>query len=608
MEGYYHYEISVSMSWHRGFGPVGAGRKGGAAGHSERTAEMSSSQPAAAASWLASYPQDIDWAAPISEEPLTLAFDRTVASHGARRCIDFLGKVYSYRQIGDLVNRAAKGLQELGVSRGVNVGLLLPNSPYFVVCYYAILKAGGTVVNFNPLYVQDEIDQQVADSQTRIMITLDLQALLPKATAALADAGLERVVVCSMARVLPFPKNLLFPVAKRKDVAPVPKDGRHLDFETLIANDGGYRQVQIEPRQDVAVLQYTGGTTGTSKGAMLTHANIAANVRQVHMWNPESGEEQERALAVLPFFHVFAMTVTMNQAVLTGAEMILLPRFELDDVLKIIHGKRPTMFPGVPTIYNAINHHPALDRHDLSSLKLCISGGAPLPMEVRDAFEKQTGCHLLEGYGLTEASPVVTCNPMRGDGKPGSIGLPIPGTTVEIHDMESPGRTLPAGEKGEICVRGPQVMAGYWNRPEETETTLAGGVLHTGDIGYMDADGYVFLVDRIKDLIICSGYNVYPGAVEAAIYRHPAVAEVTVIGVPDERRGEAPKAFVRLKQGAQADAEQLLDFLQDKLARFELPREIELRDELPKTLIGKLSKKELVAEEQAKRAAAPAEP
>jgi long-chain acyl-CoA synthetase len=563
---------------------------------------MTTSQSAATAPWLASYPDGIDWAAPISEEPLTVAFDRTVASHGEWRCIDFLGKMYSYREIGALVNRAAKGLQELGVSRGVNVGLLLPNTPYYVICYYAILKAGGTVVNFNPLYVQEEIDRQVEDSQIRIMVTLDLQALLPKASAARAKTGLERVVVCSMAQALPFPKNLLFPVAKRKDVARMPKDDHHLDFAALIANDGGYEPVQIRPREDVAVLQYTGGTTGVSKGAMLTHANIAANARQLRIWNSEAGEGQERTLAVLPFFHVFAMTVAMNQAVLTGAEMILLPRFELDAALKLIHSKRPTMFPGVPTIYNAINHHPALDRHDLSSIKLCISGGAPLPREVRDAFEKRTGCSLVEGYGLTEASPVVTCNPLRGEGKPGSIGLPIPGTTVEIHDMDNPGRTLPPGEKGEICVRGPQVMAGYWNRPEETETALAGGVLHTGDIGTMDQDGYVFLADRIKDLIICGGFNVYPGAVEAAIYRHPSVAEVTVIGVPDDYRGEAPKAFVRLKDATEVGAEELLEFLSDKLARFELPREIEFRDELPKTMIGKLSKKELVAEELAKRA------
>ncbi len=568
---------------------------------------MTTSQSTAAASWLASYPDRVDWAAPISEEPLTEAFDRTVASHGERPCIDFLGKVTSYREIGGLVNRAAKGLQELGVSRGVHVGLLLPNTPYYVICYYAILKVGGTVVNFNPLYVQEEIDHQVADSQTRIMVTLDMQALLPKASAARAKTGLERVVVCSMAQALPFPKNLLYPITRRKDVARVPKDGHHLDFAALIANDGAYKPVQIRPREDVAVLQYTGGTTGVSKGAMLTHANIAVNARQVRMWNPDAGEDQERVLAVLPFFHVFAMTVAMNQAALSGAEMVLLPRFELDATLKLIHTKRPTMFPGVPTIYNAINHHPALDRHDLSSIDLCISAGAPLPREVRDAFEKRTGCRLLEGYGLTEASPTVTCNPVQGEGKPGSVGVPMPGTTVEIHDMDNPGRTLPPGEKGEICVRGPQVMAGYWNRPEETAAALAGGVLHTGDVGTMDADGYLFLVDRIKDLIICSGFNVYPGAVEAAIYRHPAVLEVTVIGVPDDYRGEAPKAFVRLKQGAELGAEELLEFLQDKLARYELPRDIEFRDALPKTIIGKLSKKELVAEELAKRADA-AEP
>jgi long-chain acyl-CoA synthetase len=557
--------------------------------------------------WLEAYPEHVDWAVPISEEPLTAVFDRAVARYGARPCVDFLGKTYSYRQVGDLVDRATKGFQALGVGRGVHVGILLPNTPYFVICYYAVLKAGGTVVNFNPLYVAEEIARQIEDSETRIMVTLDLEILLPKASAALDRTGLKQVVVCPMAEILPFPKDLLFRLFRRGETAELPGDGRHLRFAELTANDGAYRPVGLRPREDIAVLQYTGGTTGVPKGAMLTHANVAANAHQIELWNPTEIVGQERILGILPLFHVLAMTAVMNNGIRIGAELILRPRYELEDTLEAMHAKRPTYFVGVPTIYNAINHHPRLDRYDLSSLKLCISGGAALPLEVKRDFEALTGCPLLEGYGLSETSPAATCTPVLGEAKDGSIGLPFPGTVIEIHDPEAPGRKLPPGEKGEICIRGPQVMAGYWNRPEATAETMVDGALRTGDVGYMDEEGYTFLVDRIKDLIICSGYNVYPRVLEEAIYRHDAVAEVTVIGVPDDYRGEAPKAFVRLKAHKTLTAPELLSFLEDKLSKIEMPEEIEFRDELPKTQIGKLSKKELVAEELAKRAAAGAE-
>jgi long-chain acyl-CoA synthetase len=554
--------------------------------------------------WLKAYPEHVDWATPISEEPVTLVFDRAVARHGERLCIDFLDKTYSYRRVGELVERAAKGFQMLGVGRGVQVGILLPNTPYFVICYYAVLKAGGTVVNFNPLYVEEEIERQIEDSQTQIMVTLDLRVLLPKVSAALDKTGLKQVVVCPMADILPFPKNYLFAFVRRGEVARVPSDGRHLRFSELIDNDGEAAPVELRPREDIAVLQYTGGTTGVPKGAMLTHANVAANAHQIVLWNPDATEGEERVLGVLPLFHVLAMTAVMNHGIRMGGALILRPRFELEDTLRVIDEKHPGYFAGVPTIYNAINHHPRLDRYDLSSLKLCISGGAALPVEVKREFERLTGCRLLEGYGLSESSPAATCTPIAGAAKEGSIGLPFPGTIIEVHDLEQPGRKLPTGERGEICIRGPQVMAGYWNRSEATAQTIVDGALHTGDVGYMDEDGYVFLVDRIKDLIICSGYNVYPRVIEEAIYRHNAVAEVTVIGVPDDYRGEAPKAFVRLKAHTTLTAAELLSFLEDKLSKIELPEYIEFRDELPKTQIGKLSKKELVAEELARREAA----
>jgi long-chain acyl-CoA synthetase len=403
-----------------------------------------------------------------------------------------------------------------------------------------------------------------------------------------------------MQDVLPFPKSLLFPIVRRKDIAATQDDGRHLRFADLTANGGDPVRVAVDPAEDVAVLQYTGGTTGLPKGAMLTHANLYANAIQATMWFEGARPGEERLLAVLPFFHVFAMTAAMNLPIRLGAEIVMLPRFDLDQAMETIAKKRPTLFPAVPTIYTAINNHKNRSRYDLSSIKFCISGGAPLPSEVKVAFERGTGCRLVEGYGLSEASPVTNCNPIAGVNKTGSIGLPLPGTTIELVSLEDGQTPVPTGERGELCVRGPQVMKGYWNRPEETAATLRDGLLHTGDVAYMDEDGYVFIVDRIKDLILCSGFNVYPRNVEEAIHLHPAVAEVVVGGIPDAYRGQTVKAWIRLKDGETLDAEGLRAFLQDKLSTIEQPKQVEFRDELPKTLIGKLNRKALLEEEAAK--------
>ena len=431
------------------------------------------------------------------------------------------------------------------------------------------------------------------------MVTLDLKQIYPKVAAMLDETCLERVIVCPMSDILPAVKGLMFQVLKRSELADIPDDLRHIPFERLTAARGAVKVDAIDPVAEVAVLQYTGGTTGVPKGAMLTHANLTANVEQIALWAPKLVPGQERMLCVLPFFHVFAMTVAMNLGIRIGAELMLLPRFELKQVLKLIAKKRPTLFPGVPTIYTAINNASA-EAGDLSSIKLCISGGAPLPVEVRSRFEALTGCCLVEGYGLSESSPVATCNPVGGMVKEASIGLPLPGTTIEVRMREDPAIVLGIGEKGEICIRGPQVMAGYWQRPDDTAAVMIEGALRTGDVGYIDEDGYVFLVDRIKDLIICGGYNVYPRVVEEALYRHPAVAEAVVIGVSDAYRGQAPKAFVRLRDDAEATPQELKAFLADHLSRIEMPSAIEIRAELPKTMVGKLSKKELVAEEAAK--------
>lgn len=550
--------------------------------------------------WCDNYPEGVEWEGNIAALSLPAMLDDSVGKHAAGTALDFMGKEYSYREFGDLVDRAAKGLQDQGVEKGTRVGLFLPNSPYAVIMYYAILKAGGIVVNLNPLYAEQEVRKLIADSGAELLATMDLVALYPKLSSTLADEGIRKVIICPMAEVLPFPKSLLYRLFRRGEVVSFPRDDRHITFQELTANEGAYRPVEVNPAEDVGVLQYTGGTTGLPKGAMLTHQNLYVNAEQCRRWFLDMVDGGETSLGVLPFFHSFGMTVSMNLSILTGSRILLVPRFELEPVLQLIQKKKPTLFPGVPTMYTAINGYTQVGKYDLSSIKYCISGGAPLPLQVKKTFEELTGCTLVEGYGLSETTPVATCNPMTGKSKEGSIGIPMPDTRIEIRSTEDPSRAVPHGERGEICIAGPQVMIGYWNRPEDTEEVFSGGFLRTGDVGYMDEEGYTFIVDRIKDLILAGGYNVYPRTVEEAIYQHPAVAEVTVIGVPDEYRGESPKAFISLREGQSLQEQELLDFLKDKLSKVEMPREIEFREELPKTMIGKLSKKELVEEEKAK--------
>jgi long-chain acyl-CoA synthetase len=526
-----------------------------------------------------------------------------VDRYGKRTCTNFFGRTLDYAEIGRLTERTAAGLQKLGVKKGTKVGLFLPNSPTFIIYYFAVLKCGGTVVNYNPLYTVDELAFQVEDSGTELMVTLDLKMLFDKVEALLQSGTLSRAIVCSFPALLPPVKSVLYRLLKSSNLArPLasPVAAKIIPGADVLQHGERPQPVAISPYEDIAVLQYTGGTTGTPKGAMLTHANVHINTQQVAAWAPELEQADERILAILPFFHVFAMTGVMNLGIAKASEIVIMPRFVLDDALKLIDKTKPTIMPGVPTLFNAIMNHPRLKNYDLSSLKFCISGGAPLPVEVKTQFQKLTDCKLVEGYGLSEASPVVTCNPFEGPVKPGSIGLPLPGTVVSLRDLAEPEREVPLGEKGEICIRGPQVMKGYWNKPAETAEAFVGDFLRTGDVARMDEDGYLFIEDRIKDLIICSGYNVYPRRVEEAIYEHAAVEEVTVIGIRDRYRGEAPKAFVKLKPGAETTTAELMKHLERKLSRIELPVEIEFRSALPKTIIGKLSKKELKAEEEAR--------
>jgi long-chain acyl-CoA synthetase len=549
--------------------------------------------------WLKAYPANVDWFAKLTPAPLPSILDGTIARFGGKPATDFLGKTLTYSELGQQVNRAAKGLQQLGVSKGTRVGLLFPNCPAFVVYYYGILKAGGTVVSFNPLYTIPELTHQAKDAGVEIMITLDLKATFPRAKGLLDNGALKHIVVVPFRDLLPPLKGLLFSIFKASEVANWKAGAGVVSSREVQNNDGRFDAPAIDVN-DVAVLQYTGGTTGTPKGAMLTHSNLSINVQQAAAWFPGIAVDgEERFLCVIPFFHVFAMTALMNFAISKAAQMVMLPRFELNQTLKLIDKTKPSFMAGVPTLFNALSKAPDLKKYDLSSLKFCNSGGAPLPLEVKREFEQVSGCKLVEGYGLSETSPVTHCNPADGPIKEGSIGLPLPGTIISLRELGAPEREVPLGEKGEICISGPQVMKGYWNKPQETADAFVGEFFRTGDVAYMDDEGFAYIVDRIKDLIICSGFNVYPRRVEEAIYEHPAVQEVTVIGIPDKYRGEAPKAYIKLRANQTATTEEILKFLEPRISKIEMPSDIEFRDELPKTLIGKLSKKELKAEAQA---------
>lgn len=556
--------------------------------------------------WEKSYPKGVKWEIEIEEKPVYSLLDEAVKKWPNQYAIDFMDKRITYAELNDMVDRAAKGFRELGVKEGVHVGLYLPNTPHYIVCFFGILKAGGTVVNYSPLDAKRELRHKIEDSNTDFIVTLDLEVLYPNIAAMLQETRLKKIIVGCLKEVLPFPKNFLYPLVKSKEISKVPNDDQHITFKKLLANDGkGTASPVADPAEQVAVLQYTGGTTGLPKGAMLTHKNLIAACQQLRAM--QQGEDAvlidgaEKVLAVLPLFHIYALTVIMNFGIAGGAEIILHPKFELDDVMKDIDKKKPTMFPGVPTMYMAIANHPEISKYDLSSLKFCASGGAPLPVEVQDLFQKVTGCRLLEGWGMTETSPSGTSTPMTDKQIAGAAGVPVPGVEIRILDVDDKSKIMPTGEIGEITIKGPNIMKGYWNKPEATEASFIGDFFLTGDTGFIDEEGYMHIVDRTKDMITSGGFNVYPRIIEEAIFEHPAVAEVTVVGIPDDYRGESAKAFIKLTpSGKEFTLEELREFLADKLGKHELPTAVEFRPELPKTLVGKLSKKELVEEEKLK--------
>jgi long-chain acyl-CoA synthetase len=528
--------------------------------------------------------------------------EKTASLYGDRPAFDFLGYKLNWEDIHSQALKFAAALQKLGAGKGKKIGIFLPNCPNFVIAYYAIAYTGATAVHFNPLYAEAELSAMIEDSETDIVITLDLKLLYDKMHKMLHGTRLEHIVLCRFTDMLKPPKDLLFTLFKGREIARVVDHPKRMSwFHDLIAGGGVPTPVEIDPQNDVMLLQYTGGTTGIPKGAMLTHANIVANAHQCAAWFHDCKPGVDKMLGVIPFFHVFAMTAVMNMSVVRALEIIALPRFELDATLKLIDKKKPTVFPAVPAIFNAINYHKKLKKYDLTSLRYCVSGGAPLPVEVKRNFEQTTGCSLVEGYGLSESSPVLCCNPPGGLNKPGSIGLPLPQTMIEIINPDDKTTIMKTGERGELCASGPQVMKGYWKRQDESASVMINGRLHTGDVAIMDEDGYFFIVDRIKDLIITNGYNVYPRNVEEAVYLHPSVEECIVAGLPDDQRGEIVKVWIKCKEGRSLTVDDIKEFLKDKLSPMEMPKRFEFRDKpLPKTMIGKLSRKDILIEERAK--------
>jgi len=560
--------------------------------------------------WIKSYPPGVRWDAEIPLTPVQQILEESASKWPNNPAVDFMGRKISYNELDDLANRAAKGLQKLGVEPGVHVGLYLPNTPHYLVSLFGVLKAGGTVVNYSPLDAARVLEHKIEDSRTDFLITLDMASLYPQMAAMLGKTRLKKLIVGNLGEMSAQPDAVNAQMLALQQLSSVPNDDRHIPFQSLLDNDGSCRSYPIADLTDaIAVLQYTGGTTGLPKGAMLTHANLTAATNQcietTHTDPPTLDEGKERVLAVLPPFHIYALTVNMLLGIRIGAELVLHTRFDAEAIVKDLTEKKITAFPGVPTMFVAVLNHPGAAKADLSSLKWCNSGGAPLPLEVQQGFEKLTGCRLAEGWGMTETSPTGTFTPVTNEPRAGSCGVPSPGITIKFLDVSDNATYVPLGKSGELCIRGPNVMKGYWKNPDATAAIMtADGFMRTGDVGYMDEDGYVYIVDRTKDMLLCGGFNVYPRVLEEAIYKHPSVEEVAVIGIKDQYRGQSPKAFVKLKKGAPSlTLKELQEFLKDKLGKHEMVQALEIREALPKTPVGKISKKDMYDEEERKKAA-----
>ncbi|OYD08338.1 long-chain-fatty-acid--CoA ligase [Paludifilum halophilum] len=550
--------------------------------------------------WFRHYPESIPATLEYPDVPITYYLEKAAADFPDLEAIHFMGKRMTYRQLLEDVYRLAQSLRELGVQKGERVSIMLPNSPQSVISYYAVLLLGGIVVQTNPMYKERELEHQLKDSGAETVICLD--QVYHQVAKVKTSTSVKQVIVTSIKDYLPFPKNWLYPLKVKKEGMDIDipyGEGIHSFSQLLKKALSEPVPSQVDSLDEVALLQYTGGTTGLPKGAMLTHRNILVNVIQCNAWMYKGKRGQEKSLGIVPLFHVYGMTVMMNYSVYLAATMILMPRFDAEETLKLIQKERPTLFPGAPTIYVALINHPKISEYDLSSIHACLSGSAPLPLMVQEEFEKRIGGRLVEGYGLTESSPVTHANPIWDRRKNGSIGLPWPDTDCRIVDP-STGEEVAEGEMGVLQVRGPQVMKGYWNQEEETSKTIRDGWLHTGDIGTMDEEGYFYIMDRQKDMIIAGGFNIYPREVEEVLYDHPGVQEAAVVGVPDPYRGETVKAFVVLKPDHSLTEEELQVYCREKLANFKVPRLYEFRDELPKTTVGKVLRRVLAEEERKK--------
>jgi len=552
--------------------------------------------------WLKFYEPGVPHTLSYPNIPLTELLEESVARYPNHPATVFFGQTMTFQQLHTHAGRFAAACTRLGVRPGDRVALHLPNCPQFLIAYYGALRAGAIVVPFNPLYVEREIEFQLQDSGAEVAVTLDL--IYPRLAEVRGRTKVREIVVTGINDFFPPLLRLLYPLKARREghLVRVPRARDIHRFTDLLSTPADGAPAAADP-SSVAVLLYTGGTTGVPKGAVLTHRNLVCNVLQSRSWFTQLEPGHDTAVAVIPFFHSYGMTSAMNFAVSTATRLVLIPRFQLDMVLKAIAKYRPKVFPGVPTIYTAIINAPDVSRYDLRSIQACISGAAPLPVEVQSRFESLTGGRLCEGYGLTESSPVTHANPISGTRKVGSIGIPFPDTDARIVDLETGTRTLAHGEVGELVIAGPQVMQEYWHKPAETAQVLRNGWLYTGDMARMDDDGYFYIVDRKKEMVITGGLNVFPREVEEALYTHPAVMEAAAIGVPDAYRGEVVKAFVVLKPGAQATADEIIGHCRKLIAPFKVPKAVEFRTQLPKSLIGKILRRVLAEEERARAGA-----
>jgi long-chain acyl-CoA synthetase len=515
----------------------------------------------------------------------------------------FYGARISYAELDALTTCFAVALQRFGVEKGARVALMLPNIPQAVIAYYGVLKAGAVAVPTNPLYVEREIQTQVTDAGAETMVVLDL--LYPRVRAVQQTASLpKRIIVTGIRDFLPLFKKLLYPIKAKlagrwapihaaPNAWPPVYDFRELLRTASVRDERHFDALPSVQPDDLAQLQYTGGTTGTPKGVMLTHRNVVVNTLQGRYWYPDLREGREIFLGAIPFFHCYGQSTCQNLAIATGCPIVLLPRFHADEAVKAIHQHRVTMFSGVPMMYTMISEHPEAGRYDLRSLRVCLSGASPLPAEVQERFERLTGARIAEGYGLSEAGPATHCNPLRGEHPRGSMGLPFPDTDARIVDMETGLHDVPVGEVGELIVKGPQVMRGYWNREEETHLVLHDGWLYTGDLVRRDDRGFFFFVDRKKDIIKSRGETVYPREVEEILYQHPDVKEAVVVGLPDHRYGETLRAYVVAREGRNVTEKELIEHCSKDLARYKVPAAITFRTELPRTLIGKVLRRAL---------------